>query len=78
MDTEEMLRFQGIDIRSLSGHEKGIRCKEFNAAIGYAMSANILERLLPRVAFASGCLSTRPEDPWRSTRFVNEGARFKK
>ena len=35
-----------------------------SAAIGNSMSVNVLQRLLPRVAFAAGILLKLPTDPW--------------
>ena len=81
MDTEEMLKLQGLVpnvMRWTKDPElQKICCKtHFNAAIGNAMSGNVLERLLPKVAHATGVIKRCPKDDWESDGFVDRGARF--
>ena len=53
--TKEMLMLQGIDPAVVGDFEKMPRT-HFNTAIGNGMSANVLERLLPKIAYAAGIL----------------------
>lgn len=72
--TEEMLRLQGIDPRFV-GEYAAVKPRIFNAAIGNCMSVNVLERVLPRLLYASGILSRSLRDKWDDEAWVARGAR---
>ena len=42
------------------------------------MSACVLERLLPRIAYAIGCIPERMPDEWCHPGFIAAGGRFGK
>ena len=76
MASAQLLKLQGIhpDVFNVNGC--GLSRSDLNAAVGNAMSANILERILPRVAYAAGILDQCPKDLWKDDAFVSSGARF--
>eukprot|EP00959_Pyramimonas_sp_CCMP1952_P232109 4850482-Pyramimonas_sp.AAC.1 len=57
MDTAEMPMFQGMKPEDVPWEGAGISKTQINAAIGNSMSVNVLQRLLPRVAYAAGLVS---------------------
>ena len=72
-----MLKLQGIrpeHMRKYRGMSPGV----LNAAVGNAMSACVLERLLPRIAYAIGCIPERMPDEWCHPGFIAAGGRFGK
>ena len=72
-----MLKLQGIrpeNMRKYRGMSPGV----LNAAVGNAMSACVLERLLPRIAYAIGCIPERMPDEWCHPGFIAAGGRFGK
>ena len=81
MSMHEMLKFQGMkphifddaiaQSADLSATEKTVR-----TAIGNSMSCNVLERWFPRIAWATGAVSEKPDDHWADPAFVKRGARF--
>ena len=73
--TEELMKFQGMVPENV-GKYKDLPKTEINAAVGNAMSANVLERLLPAVLFASG-LSQEVPDKWLDPAFIKNGGHFK-
>jgi len=75
--TEELMKLQGMKPESVGEYTKYPRT-EINAAVGNAMSVNVLERLLPRVAFASGAMAGEIPDKWLDKAFVMKGGRFAK
>ena len=77
LSTAEMLKLQGIrpeNMRKYRGMSQGV----LNAAVGNAMSACVLERLLPRIAYAIGCIPERMPDEWCHPGFIAAGGRFGK
>ena len=76
ISTAEMLKLQGIRPENMRGH--GLSYGVLNAAVGNAMSACILERLLPRIAYAIGCIPERMPDEWCHPGFIAAGGRFGK
>ena len=77
ISTAEMLKLQGIrpeNMRKYHGMSAGV----LNAAVGNAMSACVLERLLPRIAYAIGCIPERMPDEWCHPGFIAAGGRFGK
>ena len=77
LSTAEMLKLQGIrpeNMRKYRGMSPGV----LNAAVGNAMSACVLERLLPRIAYAIGCIPERMPDEWCHPGFIAAGGRFGK
>ena len=76
MTTNEMLKVQGIVPGVASPDEYDIPERAFNAAIGNGMSVNVLERLLPRVAWAAGLLKRKVKDKWADPEFIIAGGRF--
>ena len=77
LSTAEMLKLQGIrpeNMREYRGMAPGV----LNAAVGNAMSACVLERLLPRIAYAIGCIPERMPDEWCHPGFIAAGGRFGK
>ena len=77
LSTAEMLKLQGIrpeNMRKYRGMSPGV----LNAAVGNAMSACVLERLLPRIAYAIGCIPERMPDEWCHPGFIAAGGRFAK
>ena len=75
--TEERVKLQGMVPENVGPYESFPR-RDIDAAIGNAMSANVLERLLPAVAYASGVLSNKPCDAWLREDFIKKGGRFAK
>ena len=75
LTTSEMLKLQGIHPR-LVGDLTKIPTGEANASIGNAMSANILERLLPRIAYATGLIKEPHKDSWLEPDFISKCGRF--
>ena len=76
ISTAEMLKLQGIRPANMRGH--GLSYGVLNAAVGNAMSACVLERLLPRIAYAIGCIPERMPDEWCHPGFIAAGGRFGK
>ena len=75
LSTAEMLKLQGIrpeNMRKYRGMSPGV----LNAAVGNAMPACVLERLLPRIAYAIGCIPERMPDEWSRPGFIAAGGRF--
>ncbi len=64
MTVEEMMGFQGIQPTTVPWQRLGISKTRMGAAVGNAMSVNVLERLLPRVCYAAGIIDHLPEDKW--------------
>ena len=63
--TEEMCRLQGLNPSDVPWVQGGMARTTFNGALGNAMSANVLERLLPRVLQAAGIIETTDwTDKW--------------
>lgn len=77
LTTAEMLKLQGVVPENI-GDTRGIPTREINASIGNAMSACVLERILPRVAWVIGHLPgvQPPRDEWSDPNFVAKGGRF--
>ena len=73
----EMCKLQGMVPTNIGDYMKLVKSINiFNGAIGNAMSANVLERLLPSVAYACGLLEKRIADSWSDPDFVKSGGRF--
>ena len=75
LDMEEMLRFQGWS-KHFMGDMGALADGQILHAVGNAMSCNVLERLLPRLAYVTGVVKEKPLDAWKSKSFVLKGARF--
>ena len=75
--TAEMLKLQGIRPENMRKYGK-MSPAVLNAAVGNAMSACILERLLPRIAYAIGSVPERMPDEWCRPGFIAAGGRFGK
>ena len=75
--TAEMLKLQGIRPENVRTYRK-MPPTVLNAAVGNAMSACVLERLLPRIAYAIGCIPERMPDEWCRPGFIAAGGRFGK
>ena len=74
---EELMKLQGIlpkSLRKYSGLPRGV----LDAALGNAMSACILERLLPRIVWATGCIPELMPDVWSCPDFIAAGGHFGK
>ena len=72
MDTEEIMRLQGFipdDIK-----RSHIKRSGMNFALGNAISCNVLERLLPKVLWASGIVDKVVKDRWEDKAWVKQGA----
>ena len=74
--TTEMLKFQGIVPCNIRNYRRLPRTV-FNGAIGNAMSACVLERLLLAAAWSSSCIDEPLEDDWLRPSFIDDGGRFK-
>ncbi len=66
---DEMFRLQGINPQNIPWQDLGIARSTIGGAIGNAMSVNVLERLLPRVAYAAGLLHSLPLDKWEDPQY---------
>ena len=71
------MKLQGMVPENVGPNESFPR-RDIDAAIGNAMSATVLERLLPAVAYATGVLSNKPRDAWLREDFIKNGGRFAK
>ena len=60
----EMLRLQGLSPDLVQWEKAKVSRSKMGGACGNAMSCNVLERLLPRVAWAAGLISELPFDNW--------------
>ena len=74
MTSSEMLRAQGISPTCME-KAKYLPSRALMKAIGNAMSANVLERMLTRVLYATG-LSEKREDKWKNADVVKKGGHF--
>ena len=74
LTTEEMLKLQGMR-PDLVGMDCVGRAS-LNAAVGNAMSANVLERIFGRVLYACGVFKSKVTDKWRDCSFINNGGHF--
>ena len=74
LDQIEMLEFQGIPPHYFAKTNLS-RCV-LNAAIGNAMSCNVLERLIPKAVYATGMLKRPIADRWSIDGFVRNGAKL--
>ena len=72
--TEEMMKFQGVHPRHVDIDLLGRTAA--NAAVGNAMSANVLERIFSRLLWSSGVVRNRIKDKWEDNDFVAHGAHF--
>ena len=72
-----MLKLQGIRPENMRKYQ-GMSSRALKAAVGNAMSACVLERLLPRIAYAIGCIPERMPDEWCHPGFIAAGGRFGK
>ncbi len=61
---DEMFRLQGINPKSIPWQDLAISRSTIGGAIGNAMSVTVLERSLPRDAYAAGLLQSLPPDKW--------------
>ncbi len=58
----ELAKLQGSDLDYLD--VSCVKKQQLGGMIGNAMSRNVLDRLVPRLLFAIGCLNQLPTDPW--------------
>ena len=75
--TAEMRKLQGIRPENVCTYRK-MSPAVLTAAGGNAMSACVLERLLPRIAYAIGCIPERMPDEWCHPGFIAAAGRFGK
>jgi len=78
LTTNEMPRLPGIRPETLArrGCADDVPINEIKSGIGNAMTASVLERILPRVAWATGRLRELPADKWEDVGFIKRGGRF--
>ena len=62
--TSELMRLQGFHPSEIPWEKHGLSRNAVGMALGNAMSANVLQRILPRALWSAGLLSERPVDRW--------------
>ena len=59
---QDLARLQGSHLDFLECH--GVASTQLGGMIGNAMSRNVLDRVIPRLLYAAGCLDKLPVDSW--------------
>ena len=65
----EMLRFQGFRPETVQWRAASLGRTVVGQACGNAMSCNVLERVLPRLAYSAGLVQCMPRDKWEDPTF---------
>ena len=59
LDVDDLVRLQGLDADALDWQGAGVRRRKFAGMLGNAMSANVLEFLIPCALKSAGMVSSR-------------------
>ena len=71
MSIDELFRFQGIRPDDVPWKESQISATNIGGAIGNAMSANVLMRLVPRVLLVVGIIPAMPLDKFEDPAYIH-------